>query len=144
MTAKAHESSEKSWRYPDWVSLLSFSPTHKSFLNGFSSSWTCLPISLLRDHPLADTAGQSPSLTLTSFNFHFSLELQKFRFFIKGQIGPFLLSDCYRSCNTHLTAPLLSGSVAGRPLELWDPPSYFSCCCFRWKKIELGTEVQIL
>lgn len=113
---------------------------YKSLLNGFSSSWTQILISLSEKSFLAETGEESPGLSLISFIFHFSLELQEFRLLMKGQIGVFLLSDCYRSCNTHPTAPLLSGSAAERPLELQDPPSYFSCSCVRWKELNWASK----
>lgn len=99
--------------------------------------------SLLRNHSW-QTGGEPPGLSLTSFIFHFSLELQKFRLLMKGQIDVSLPSDCYRSCNTHPTAP----SYLGRLLrDLWSSkvlPHTFPVVVSDEKKIELGIEVQIL
>lgn len=144
MTAKAHELPEN---LQDTLLECHCCVSHlhiKAFWMGFPQVRPEFSFLSSKKSFLAKTGGEPLGLSLTSFIFHFSLELQKFRLLMKGQIGVFLPSDCYRSCNTHPTAPLLSGSTAKRPLKLQGSPSCFSRSCVRWKKIELGTEVQIL
>lgn len=61
------------------------------------SEWAFLKLDLdshlflLRNQPLAKRVGESPSLSLTSFIFHSSLELQKFTFLWKDKLAFFSL-----------------------------------------------------